>query len=69
MATVNQNSAAPTRKVTAAGLSGALVTILVWAADSFLHVEIPAVVAAALVLVFSFGVAYFVPASATDTGT
>jgi hypothetical protein len=67
--TINQPTLAPSRKVSAAGVSGAAVTVVVWAAQAALHIEIPAVVAAALVLIASFGVAYLVPSSTTDTGS
>jgi len=66
---VNQPSVAPVRKVTAGGLSGAVVTILVWALEYFANVQIPAYVVAALVTVVSFIVAYLVPAAATDVGS
>jgi energy-converting hydrogenase Eha subunit C len=59
---VNATSAAPVRKVAAATLAGALVTLVVWAAATFLHLNISAEVAAAIVTVVIFVVGYLVPA-------
>lgn len=51
---------APSSKVTAAGLAGAVVTWVVWALDQFWGYTLPAEVAAASVTVVSFLLAYVV---------
>lgn len=55
----------PNRKVTGAGLSGALAIILVWAAGLG-GVEVPAEVGAAFATVISVGTAYLLPEHARD---
>lgn len=50
----------PLTKVTAGGVSGALVLIIVWLL-SYGDIEVPANVAGALVLLFNVVVAYLVP--------
>lgn len=53
---IDQPSAAPTRKVGAGALAGAIVTIGVWATPA----DEPAAVVAAAVVVVTFLVSYFV---------
>lgn len=65
MKLVSQKSAAPTRKVMAAGLAGALVTVLVGVLNVF-NVEVPAEVSSALVTVISFVAAYFTKSKASE---
>ena len=50
----------PNTKVTAAALAGAVVTIVIWILEATMSTEIPAAVAAAIVVVVSFGLGYFV---------
>lgn len=50
-------SKAPVAKVTAAGLGGAVATILVWVL-SLLGVDVPTLVVGALVTLASFGAGY-----------
>ncbi len=69
MATVNQKTAAPTRKVKYGTAAGALVTVAVWAASYFAHVDVPDAVSAALVVLIMFGVFWRVPSSALDQGS
>lgn len=57
----NQPTAAPVKKTTAGALAGAVVTIAVWAARAFAHVEVPPEIAASAVVVVTFGVSYVVP--------
>lgn len=65
-ATVNAPSAKPIRKVAAGGAAGAVTTIVVWALSSFVHIDVPSEVAAALTLLVMFGVSYFVPSTAGE---
>jgi lipopolysaccharide export LptBFGC system permease protein LptF len=46
-------------KVKASGLAGIIVTVIVWALGSFLGIEVPPEVAAALVTVITFIVGFF----------
>jgi hypothetical protein len=50
----------PEKKVAAAGVSGAAVTVLVYLADLFGH-DLPATVAAAAVLLVASAAAYLAP--------
>jgi putative flippase GtrA len=56
---VNQPSSAPTTKVAAGGVVGALTVLLVWVLG-LLHVTVPPEVASALTVVISFATSYFV---------
>ena len=56
----------PIRKIQAVSLSGAIVTILVWAAPEFTGVEIPADVAVAFTWILTTAAGYFVPPAAED---
>jgi hypothetical protein len=51
---------APTTKVTAGAVAGALVTVGVWLA-SFWHIEIPPEVSAAITMLATVVAAYLVP--------
>lgn len=55
--TVNQPTAAPTNKVAAGGVAGALTVILVWVLN-LNGVEMPPEVSSALTVIISFGAAY-----------
>jgi hypothetical protein len=60
----------PVRKVTAGALIGALVTILVWALNTFVlsaEQQITGEIAAALTTVITFVVGYFIRPSQIDT--
>lgn len=57
MATVNQPTATPTNKVAAAGIAGAVTTILLFIASS-LGWDVPAEVGAAIATVISFLAGY-----------
>lgn len=50
----------PSRKVGAGALSGAIVAVAIWGAKAFGHVEVPGETAAALVVIVTFVVQYFV---------
>lgn len=52
---------APNRKILAAGLAGAITSILAWVLIVTTDVEIPANVAAAITTVLTFAAGYFVP--------
>lgn len=58
----------PVRKVGAAGLSGSVATIAIWALDH-MGIKPDASVAAALTTLISFAVAYFVPSPAGGAAT
>lgn len=62
-----QQSARPTNRVVAAGLTGAITTIIVWILNIFVLPEpMPAEVVAALTTIIAVLVAYFVPPGAAD---
>lgn len=54
----NQATAEPTPKVQAAGIGGAITSILLWAVTYFAKVDVPAEVGAALATVIAFISAY-----------
>ena len=56
----------PNTKVTAGALAGAAVTIIIWILEATMSTEIPAAVAAALVVVVSFGLSYFIKEPAPE---
>lgn len=57
----------PARKVMAGAFAGALATLAVWVANSFLLSDpVPAEVSVALTTALTFAVSYFVPPSAQD---
>jgi putative flippase GtrA len=54
---------APRPKVAAAGIAGAITTIVIWILNSLLGVEVPPEVAAAITTVLAFLAGYFTPQS------
>ncbi len=54
--------AKPVRKVTAAGLGGAIATVIVWALKEFTNVDITPDVAAALAAIIAFAAGYMTAA-------
>lgn len=54
----NQPSAEPTPKTTAAGIGGAITSILLWALTYFGKIDVPAEVGAALATLIAFISAY-----------
>jgi|GEM_PF-6301456 len=58
---IRLKSNAPLSKVTAGALSGAIVVILVFICEVFLHTPVSDTVSSALTVVVSFVVSYFVP--------
>jgi hypothetical protein len=56
---INQPSMAPTTKVAAGGVAGALTVLVVWILG-LLHVPVPPEVASALTVIISFVTSYFV---------
>jgi putative flippase GtrA len=57
--TYEQVSTAPTNKVAAAGIGGALAIVLIWIAGLF-NVEVPPEVAASIAAIVSFATGYLV---------
>lgn len=55
----DQPTKEPTQKVQAAGIGGAVTSLVIWLIASFTHVEMPAEVGAALATIFAFVFAYF----------
>lgn len=55
----DQPTSEPTPKVQAAGLGGAVTSVVLWVIGAFTTVEVPAEVGAALATVFAFVFAYF----------
>jgi putative flippase GtrA len=56
---INQPSIAPTTKVTAGGVAGALTVLVVWILG-LLHVPVPPEVASAITVIISFVTSYLV---------
>ena len=54
-------TSAPTQKVMAGTIAGALTVILVWAAEEVWHLEIPPEVASALTVVLTFATSWWTP--------
>lgn len=65
--TKQTESAVPVRKVTAGGVGAAATTIIIWIISLF-GVQVPLIVAGALITIISFGVAYLVPAAPGEGG-
>ena len=69
---INQPSIAPTTKVAAGGVAGAIAVLVVWILG-LLHVTVPPEVASALTVIMSFITSYLVkqriPAAAINPGT
>lgn len=60
MATFNQPTPAPTRKVAAGGIAGAVSIILVYLLKQVFNVDLPAEVASSLTLIIGFATSYLV---------
>lgn len=58
--TVEQPTAAPTRKVAASGIAGAVSIVLVFVLQMVLGIEIPAEVASSTTLILAFASGYIV---------
>lgn len=56
----------PLRKVSAAGLSGAVTTVVLWLVE-LSGVEVPAVVAAAVTTIVAASMGYYVPSAPYET--
>lgn len=54
------NGNTPTRKITAAGIGGAITIIVVWIANTLASVAIPPEVASAFTTLITFGTGYLV---------
>jgi hypothetical protein len=59
-------SAAPVRKVTAAGLAGAITAIIVWILATAFKVDIPPEIASAITIIVAFAAAYLIPPGPND---
>jgi hypothetical protein len=57
----DQPSAVPTRKITAAGLGGAVTIILVWIVHTLANVDVPPEVASSFTTLVAFALGYWVP--------
>lgn len=64
MATIDQPTASPTRKVASGAIAGAVAAILIYLVQTIFNVVIPAEVASAVTVVLSFLASYFVKESA-----
>jgi len=62
---VRTEKAAPVRKVTATGITGAVAVIVLWILESQ-GIVVPVPVAAAIQTIVMFAVAYLVPPAADD---
>ncbi len=62
---INQPSAAPTTKVSAAGISGALTVVLVYVLG-FGGVEVPPEVASALTAIVAFAASYLIKSKVSE---
>lgn len=58
--TYDQVSTAPTNKVSAAGIGGAVSVVLMWLFKQLFNIDIPAEVAASIATVVSFASGYLV---------
>lgn len=54
----NQPTSEPTPKVQAAGIGGAITSIVIWGLTYFGKIDVPAEVGAALATLFAFAAAY-----------
>lgn len=66
---MQQQSAAPTRKVTAGAIAGAIAGILVWIMNTFVLPAdklIPAEIGMALSVILTFAVSYLIPPAPDD---
>lgn len=68
---VRQLSSVPTRKVAAAGLSGAIAALIVFVLNTWNLLpggaDVPSDIAVAISTIIAFAVSYFVPPAASDT--
>lgn len=60
MKKVNQPTAAPTRKVAAGGVGGALSIVVIYAFQGLTGVQLPAEVSSAVTLLVTFATSYIV---------
>jgi di/tricarboxylate transporter len=51
----------PSTKVTAGVLAGAVTTVILWIVEASTSIDVPALVAAAIVVVVTFVLQYFIP--------
>ncbi|WP_420433005.1 hypothetical protein [Hyphobacterium sp.] len=58
--TVNQSTAAPSRKVTAAMIAGAIATVLAWGISAIAGVDVPPGVESAFAVILTAGAAYWI---------
>lgn len=65
---MNQDTAAPTRKVSAAMVGGALATIIAWIVNVVWSIDVPAEVQVALAVVITCVAAYVVKDNAPEVG-
>lgn len=56
-------------KVTASGLAGAVVVLIVYSLQTWAHVTLPDPASAALVVIFGFAAGWLAPAAATTAAT
>jgi putative flippase GtrA len=61
---VDQPTAAPTRKVAAGGIAGAVSIVALYLVQALFNVTVPAEVASAVTLILSFGMSYIVKENA-----
>jgi hypothetical protein len=72
MAGYKQTSSAPTRKVSAGAVGGAISAVIVWVVNQFVlppDSQIPAAVVAAITTIISALIAYSIPPAPEDTIT
>ncbi len=60
MTTIEQPTPAPTRKVAAGGIAGAVSIVLLYIVQQVFNITVPAEVASAITLILSFGFSYLV---------
>lgn len=60
MTTVDQSTPAPTRKVAATGIAGAISIVLIFVLQAAFNINIPGEVASAITLILSFASGYIV---------
>lgn len=64
---MRQTSLAPTNKVVAGALAGALTTIIVWGVQQAFAITVPAEIGVAISTVISFFVSWVTPPGERDT--
>lgn len=60
MATIDQPTAAPTNKMAAVGISGAITVLVLALVEAFTNVQVSSEVASSLTLVIAFAMGYLV---------